>query len=273
MYLVRSALAAFLLVSLAGAQVVYARKDRAVVEQRLNQAAKKNSDRFETLKQLFVEAGCSEQLTTKAVRGSRLPNVICVLPGEIPDQIVVGGHFDKVYAGDGVVDNWSGSSLLPTLYESLRQGPRKHTYVFIGFTDEEEGLVGSKYYTNKLTKEERARIHAMVNLDCIAVGPLEVWVSGSDKRLVQLAANVAHAVSSPLTGMNVDQVGTSDSQSFREHDIPVIDFHTITNETFPILHSPRDTIKAVNMDEYYRNYQLIAAYLAYLDQQLPLPKK
>jgi hypothetical protein len=267
---------AMLIITLLGsapAQVVYVKKDRAVVEQRLSKATKKNEDRFNALKQLFFDSGCSTQLTTKDVRGSRLPNLICVLPGETPEQIVVGGHFDKVSPGDGVVDNWSGSSLLPTLYESLKESPRKHTYVFIGFTDEEEGLVGSKYYTNKLTKEERALIQAMINLDCIAVGPLEVWVSGSDKRLVQLAANVAHALSIPLKGMNVDNVGTSDSQSFREYKIPVIDFHSITNETFPILHSPRDTLQVANLDEYYRTYQFIAAYLAYLDQQLPLPKK
>jgi hypothetical protein len=91
--------------------------------------------------------------------------------------------------------------------------------------------------------------------------------------MVQLAARVAHAVSIPLKGMNVDNVGTSDSQSFREHKIPVIDFHSLTNETFPILHSHRDTLQAANLDEYYKSYQLIAAYLAYLDEQLPLPKK
>jgi Zn-dependent M28 family amino/carboxypeptidase len=273
MYVVLATLLTSLLVSSLSAQVVYAKTERAVVEQRFSKAAKKNPERFATLKELFLAAGCSSQLTTKDVRGSRLPNVICVLPGETPEQIVVGGHFDKVEAGDGAVDNWSGASLLPTLYESLKQHPRKHTYVFIGFAAEEEGLVGSKYYVNKLRKEERALIHAMVNLDTIALGPLEVWVNGSDKRMVQLAANVAHAVAIPIKGMNVEKVGTSDSQSFREHRIPVIDFHSITNDTFPILHSHRDTLSAANLDEYYKSYQLITAYLAYLDQQLPLPEK
>ena len=273
MYVVRYLVAAALLLSSVPAQVVYTKTERAVLEQRLRRAAKKNPDRFNALKELFLDAGCSTQLTTKDVRGSRQPNLICILPGENAEQIVVGGHFDKVEAGDGAMDNWSGSALLPTLYESLRQHPRKHTYVFIGFAAEEAGLVGSRYYANKLSKEERALIHAMVNLDTIALGPLEVWVNGSDKRMVQLAAQVAQATSIPLKGMNVENVGTSDSQSFRDHNLPVIDFHSITNETFAILHSPRDNLQAANLDEYYRSYQFLATYLAYLDQQLPMAKK
>ena len=255
------------------AQVVYFRAAREVVEQRLQKAAKTNDGRFNALKALFTEAGCSDQLTAKEVRGSRLPNIICILPGDTPEQIVVGGHYDKVDAGDGAMDNWSGSSLLPTLYESLKQHPRKHTVVFIGFAAEEQGLVGSKYYVNKLRKEERALIHGMVNLDTIALGPLKVWVNRSDKRMVQLVLSVAQATGIPIKGVNLEKVGTSDSQSFRAADVPVIDFHSITTQTFPVLHSWRDNLHAANLDEYYRSYQLIAAFLAHLDTQLPLAKK
>ncbi|PYX03200.1 MAG: Zn-dependent exopeptidase M28, partial [Acidobacteria bacterium] len=37
---------------------------------------------------------------------SKLPNVICVLPGSSDKVIIVGAHFDRVSEGDGVVDNW-----------------------------------------------------------------------------------------------------------------------------------------------------------------------
>ena len=70
---------------------------------------------------LFEEAGCSgEHLTEQPVKHSHDPNVICALPGQSDAQIVVGGHFDFVDRGQGVVDNWSGCSLLPSLYQSLK---------------------------------------------------------------------------------------------------------------------------------------------------------
>jgi hypothetical protein len=59
---------------------------------------------------------------------------------------VFAARFDHVSEGDGVVDNWSGASILPSLYESVRIVPRKHTYIFIGFTDAEQGELGSYFY-------------------------------------------------------------------------------------------------------------------------------
>ncbi len=60
--------------------------------------------------------------------------MICVLPGNSEKVIIVGAHFDHVSDGSGVVDNWSGASLLPSLYQALKDHPRKHTFIFIGFT-------------------------------------------------------------------------------------------------------------------------------------------
>ena len=68
--------------------------------------------------------------------------------------------------------------------------------------------------------------------------------------------------------MNVDNVGTTDSEPFRQQKIPAITVHSVTQETLKILHSKADTIEAVHLDEYYRTYRLLAAYLAVLDQKL-----
>ena len=116
---------------------------REGVEARLRKYTGDNKQREATLKQMFTEAGCDGQhISEQPVKGSKLPNVICLLPGSSDRVIIVGAHFDRVSAGDGVVDNWSGASLLPSLYEAVKTEPRKHTYIFIGFTDEERGEVG-----------------------------------------------------------------------------------------------------------------------------------
>ena len=92
---------------------------RDVIEARLQKYKGNDEQREATLKQLFAEAGCDEQhLSEQRVKGSKLPNVVCVLPGSSGNVIIVGAHFDHVSKGDGVVDNWSGASLLPSLYQA-----------------------------------------------------------------------------------------------------------------------------------------------------------
>src|ERR1700682_2496581 len=112
---------------------------REIVEARLGRYTGNNKQREATLKKMFAEAGCDDQhLSEQPVKGSKQPNVICLLPGSSDRVIIVGAHFDRVSQGDGVVDNWSGASLLPSLYEAVKTESRKHTYIFVGFTDEEK---------------------------------------------------------------------------------------------------------------------------------------
>ncbi|HUQ50284.1 MAG TPA: M28 family peptidase [Terriglobales bacterium] len=252
----------------AAAQVSFLQVKEEVVKQRLEKAKGKNPERKAALVLLFQEAGCSESLSEQVVKGSKIPNVVCTLKGETDSVIVVGAHFDRSDEGDGIVDNWSGASLLPTLFESLKQAKRKHTYIFVGFTDEEKGLVGSQYYVKLLKKEDIAKIHAMVNLDTLGLGDTEVWVSRADNKLVTAIATIASSMSLPVTGMNVDDVGTTDSESFREKKIPAITLHSLTQDTMQYIHSPKDNLKAIKAKEYYQSYRLIAAYLAFLDQVL-----
>jgi hypothetical protein len=46
---------------------------------------------------MFAEAGCDDRhVSAQAVKGSRLPNVICLLPGSSDKVIIGGAHFDRV---------------------------------------------------------------------------------------------------------------------------------------------------------------------------------
>jgi len=150
--------------------------------------------RQQVLRDLFTEAGCSgDHLTNQSVKRAKVPNLICILPGETESAIITGAHFDFASQGKGVVDNWSGASMLPSLFESLKTVPRRHTFVFIGFTDEEKGLVGSKSYLKQLSKEDRRKISAMVNLDSLGTSTTKLETDRGDKRLTAaLAAVVAY---------------------------------------------------------------------------------
>jgi Zn-dependent M28 family amino/carboxypeptidase len=219
---------------------------------------------------LFVEAGCIDQhISEQQVKGSKFPNVICILPGTSDKVIIVGAHFDRVSEGDGVVDNWSGASLLPSLYEGLKNGTHKHTYIFIGFTAEEQGEVGSRFYARQITADQITATDAMVNMDTLGLGPTKVWLSHSDKRLTNALVQTANKLNLSVGGVNVEQIGaSSDAEQFAERKIPRITIHSFTQEAFNarIIHTSKDKLSAVRLDDYYQTYRLLATYLAFLDE-------
>lgn len=239
------------------------------IEDRLQRGDARDADREKSLKQMFEAAGCAgDQLTEQQVKHQKLPNVICTLAGADDSEIVIGAHFDHVDEGKGIVDNWSGASLLPSFLEGLSAIPRKHTIVFVGFSSEEVGLKGSDFYVRQLSREQLAKIHAMINIDSIGLGPTKIWMTHSDHRLAQLFFGIANSMHSPVGIMNADRLGDEDGTSFRTYHVPTLMIHAITTENFPILHSSRDKLSAMHMNEYYETYRLTLAYLAYLDSTL-----
>jgi Zn-dependent M28 family amino/carboxypeptidase len=239
---------------------------REIIEDRLMQYGGSDSFRANTLKRLFQSAGCSgNRLSEKKVPDSANPNIICTLSGTSDQVIIVGAHFDHILKGSGTADNWSGASLLPSLYQSLNSSPRQHTFVFIGFTDEEKGLLGSRFYADQLTQEGVAQVAGMIDLDTLGLGPTKVWVTKSNAKLVKRLNSTATTMRLPVSEMNADGVGNSDGSSFKRRDIPIITIHSITNATLGILHTKKDNLSAIKLDDYYDTYRLIAGYLAILD--------
>ena len=184
-------------------------------------------------------------------------------------MITVGGHYDGDGHGAGAVDDWSGASLLPSLYQSIEKKARRHRFVFVGFSGEEARLIGSGTYVKRLSKEDRALVRATVNLECLGLTPPKVWAHRGDKGLLESYSRVASALQIPPASVNVENVGDDDSHAFLKEKIPVITIHSVTQETWPILHSNRDQVEAISPEHYYMAYRLVATYLTYLDSSLP----
>jgi aminopeptidase-like protein len=259
--------------SLRPAEIHYGTVARPVVERRLRAVGKSNAERHDVVRALFEETGCADRIAEQPVKHSKTANVICMLPGSGDASIIVGAHYDFVDKGAGVIDNWSGVSLLSSLYQGLKALQRKHTFTFIGFTDEEVGLVGSKFYVSRLNKDELAKVSAMVNLDSLGTSTTKFEMDRANKRLANTLNAVAISVKLPLSIVNVHKVGMSDSDSFQDRRVPAIALHSVTQETFPLLHSRGDQMDAIHLDEYYDSYRLIQAYLAYLDEVLDQSSK
>ncbi len=243
-----------------------------VVWNRLEKYAGKNPEREQTLKAMFTDAGCPAAALVEApVSHEKSPNVLCTIPGATDQVILVGAHFDYVNAGRGVVDNWSGASMLPSVLSVVLERPRQHTFIFIGFTGEEDGLVGSRDYIKHLSKEQRNKISAVINMDTLGLAPTEIDGSGSVKELMSYLGRVAHGMNLPVSVVNAGQVGESDSKSFLDARIPAITIHSLQQKTLQILHSPQDNIEQISRKDYLDTYHLMCGYLVFLDGYLDRP--
>src|SRR5215213_11172155 len=125
-------------------------------------------------------------LTTDVVR-AEVPsyNVVGVLEGSDPvlknENIVIGAHYDHLGRGGegslaprsgevhhGADDNASGTAGLLELARifAAQRSELKRTLVFIAFSGEEEGILGSNYYVNH-PPMPLANTVAMINMDMI----------------------------------------------------------------------------------------------------------
>jgi hypothetical protein len=110
--------------------------------------------------------------------GPIIKNVVGVLPGAGPNKaeyIVIGGHYDHIgprSSGDdrilnGADDNASGTAAFIEVARMLASGkPLNRSVLFIGFTAEESGLVGSGHYGNNPLVPNEQTV-AMINMDMI----------------------------------------------------------------------------------------------------------
>ncbi len=118
--------------------------------------------------------------------GKTVRNVIGVLPGRSPARrgeiIVIGAHYDHLGLGgefamdnpdstgkihNGADDNASGTTALMDVARLLRSRPLDRTVVFVAFTAEEEGDLGSEYFVRNPTVGPVDSIYAMLNMDMV----------------------------------------------------------------------------------------------------------
>jgi hypothetical protein len=112
----------------------------------------------------------------------------------------------------------------------------------------------------------------MINMDTLGLSYTRVWVHRADRDLVQALLSVSASMKLPVGEVDVEAVGSTDSESFADKHIPRITVHSLTQQTLRVLHSPSDTLQQLHPDEYYDTYRLLQGYLAYLDLHWPLPQ-
>lgn len=190
-------------------------------------------------------------------------NVAGYLEGKDPELknelIIIGAHFDhlgmggegSLYRGDepqihnGADDNASGTTGVLELAEKFasRKNNLKRSIVFITFSGEELGLLGSNYFVNNLPFPVEDAI-TMVNMDMIGRlkdSSLIVYGTGTSSDWKDILNNY-NKYGFKLT-FNDEGFGPSDHSSFYGKKIPVLFFFTGTHEDY---HKPSDDTEKIN---------------------------
>ena len=235
-----------------------------------------------------------------------LANVVAVLPGTINKDryVIIGGHYDSITLGrgqrpaegaspstpssppdvnrpaPGVVDNASGTAAVLEPARVISQFEFDKTVVFIAFSAEEVGLLGSRAYASR-AKENKMAIEAMLNNDIIgsdvtgdgrsASSRVRVFAEGPDDSPARgLARYVKEIGERYFPSMTVDMVYRrdrfgrgGDHTSFTREGFAAVRF-TTPSEFYANQHSATDTFANASVPYTSRVVRVNGAVLASL---------
>ncbi|PTM11900.1 MAG: peptidase M28 [Bacteroidetes bacterium] len=186
-------------------------------------------------------------------------NIVGFIDNNAEETIVIGAHYDHLgYGGEGSLfreeekaihngadDNASGVALMLNLASKLNNANTSNNYLFLAFSGEEMGLLGSNYFAKNSTIDVQ-NINYMINMDMVGRmkpdSTLAVYGTGTSPMFKQVltASNNSFKLIENESG-----VGPSDHTSFYLIDIPVLHFFTGQHEDY---HKPGDDSEKLNYD-------------------------
>ncbi len=201
-------------------------------------------------------------------------NVIGVLEGDGPhadETIVIGAHYDHLGHGGagslapgsteihhGADDNGSGTAALIEVARQLASREKKlpRRVVFIAFTGEERGLLGSARYVREPLVPLDKTI-AMLNMDMVGRlvdDKLVIYGNGTATEFDQILNDLNEKFAFKIT-RHPEGFGPSDHSSFYAKEIPVLHFFTGTHSDY---HRPTDTADKINAAGMRRIAEMVA---------------
>jgi Tol biopolymer transport system component len=183
-------------------------------------------------------------------------NVIGILPGTdrsmADEYLVIGAHFDHLGMGgmgslaeepaihNGADDNASGVAAMLAVVERLAVGPRPaRPIVFMAFTGEESGLLGSSHWIKEPTVP-LGDVVAMINMDMVgrlSENGLVVYGTGTAAEWEDMVGPELGRLGITKFSYIPDGYGASDQTAFYMRDIPVLHLFTNTHGDY---HKPSD---------------------------------
>ncbi|MBI2485488.1 MAG: M28 family peptidase [Deltaproteobacteria bacterium] len=227
----------------------------------------------------FVIPDVKVQIHTELIHeGSATSNVIGFLEGSNPtlkdEVIIIGAHYDHIGLWDGYSrgrsetregkvhngadDNASGVAGLLELadYFSSHKKSLQRSLLFIAFSGEELGLLGSSYYV-KNPEIPLDKTIAMINMDMIGRlrnQKLTVLGTGSSPEWKTLIESVNYNTGLTLK-ISDSGFAPSDQVVFYAKEIPVLQFFTGVH---PDYHTPDDDWQKINLEGERKILKLIS---------------
>ena len=195
-------------------------------------------------------------------------NVVGYLNHNAENTIVIGAHYDhlgmgaegSLFRGDtpeihnGADDNASGVAVMLNLAKELKNANTNNNYLFIAFSGEEIGLLGSNYYTKNPTIDLK-KVNYMINMDMVGRLNEEKTIAVHGVGTSPIFKQTLFANKGVLTiSEHESGVGPSDHTSFYLVDVPVLHFFTGQHEDY---HKPGDDIEKLN----YQGMETIKEYI------------
>ena len=195
-------------------------------------------------------------------------NIIAFIDNKKKNTVIIGAHYDHIgYGGqysldrgineihNGADDNASGTAMLLSLAKQLNnKNDLENNYLFIAFSAEELGLIGSRYFVNSDVFNKES-INFMINLDMVgrlnAEKELSIFGVGTSSIFKQVVNSMNNNFKLKIIE---DGTGPSDHTSFYNKDVPVLFFHTGSHENY---HRPSDDINLIN----YKGMSEISNYI------------
>jgi len=194
-------------------------------------------------------------------------NVIGYIDNKAENTVVIGAHYDHLgFGGEGSLyregkaihngadDNASGVAVLLNIADKLSVSNKNNNYLFIAFSGEEKGLLGSNYFVKNPTIDTK-KVSYMINMDM--VGRLNeehtVAVHGVGTSPIFKQTILAHKDSLTIAE-HESGIGPSDHTSFYLADIPVLHFFTGQHADY---HKPSDDSDKLN----YEGMETISNYI------------
>ena len=159
-------------------------------------------------------------------------NVIFTVPGQSEQTIIVGAHYDGM-KWPGGNDNASGTALLLESAYNMRTQDNYYTIEYVFFGAEELGYLGSRYYYDSLSEQQRDNIVMMVNADALLSGDFLMYGAGHlytdtvienhiSQQIYEISRNLNNVYDIDIT-LHVDalEIG-SDHRVFLENNHTVI---------------------------------------------------
>ncbi|MGH7491358.1 MAG: M28 family peptidase [bacterium] len=219
----------------------------------------------------FIVADTRVKLQTQVNKVRReAENVIGILTGSDPnlrtEAVVVGAHYDHLGRSsegamdpereneirNGADDNASGTAGLLELAQhfAAQKSPPRRSLVFMGFSGEELGLLGSAHYVAHPTFPLEKTV-AMINMDMIGRlqdSALVVQGIGTSPRFPGLVKSLDSAKPFKLS-LKKDGLGPSDQASFYQKNVPVLFFFTGLHSDYHRASDDADKINAAGETE------------------------